>query len=34
MNIREAKNYIKDTISAYLKKDEFGDYRTTSRSWR
>ena len=27
MNIKEAKNYIKDTISAYLKKDEFGDYR-------
>ena len=27
MNIREAKNYIKDTVSAYLKKDEFGDYR-------
>lgn len=27
MNIREAKDYIKDTVSAYLKKDEFGDYR-------
>ena len=27
MNIKEAKNYINDTISAYLKKDEFGDYR-------
>ena len=27
MNIKEAKNYIKDTITAYLKKDEFGDYR-------
>ncbi len=27
MNIKEAKNYIKDTVSAYLKKDEFGDYR-------
>ena len=26
MNIKEAKNYIKDTITAYLKKDEFGDY--------
>ncbi len=27
MNIKEAKNYIKDTITAYLKRDEFGDYR-------
>lgn len=27
MNIKEAKDYIKDTVSAYLKKDEFGDYR-------
>ena len=27
MNIKEAKNFIKDTVSAYLKKDEFGDYR-------
>lgn len=27
MNIREAKEYIKDTVSLYLKKDEFGDYR-------
>lgn len=27
MNIKEAKNYIKDSVSAYLKKDEFGDYR-------
>lgn len=27
MNIQEAKRYIKDTIGAYLKKDEFGDYR-------
>lgn len=27
MNIKEAKNYIKDTVYAYLKKDEFGDYR-------
>ena len=27
MNIREAKDYIKDTVNAYLKKDEFGDYR-------
>lgn len=27
MNIQEAKNYIKDTVLLYLKKDEFGDYR-------
>lgn len=27
MNIREAKEYIKDTVNLYLKKDEFGDYR-------
>ena len=27
MTIKEAKNFIKDTVSAYLKKDEFGDYR-------
>ncbi|MCR5686409.1 MAG: AAA family ATPase [Lachnospiraceae bacterium] len=27
MNIKEAKNFIKDTVTAYLKKDEFGDYR-------
>lgn len=27
MDIRQAKNYIKDTIKIYLKKDEFGDYR-------
>ena len=27
MNIKEAKDYIKDTVNAYLKKDEFGDYR-------
>ncbi len=27
MNIKEAKEYIKDTVNAYLKKDEFGDYR-------
>ena len=27
MNIQEAKNYITDTITAYLKKDSFGDYR-------
>ena len=27
MNIREAKDYIKDSVSLYLKKDEFGEYR-------
>lgn len=27
MNIAEAKQYIKDSIKIYLKKDEFGDYR-------
>ena len=27
MNIAEAKEYIKDTVSLYLQKDEFGDYR-------
>lgn len=27
MNIGEAKNYIKDTVRMYLKKDEYGDYR-------
>ena len=27
MNIAEAKDYIKDTVKLYLKKDEFGDYR-------
>ncbi len=27
MNIAEAKEYIKDTVSLYLKKDEFGDYK-------
>lgn len=27
MNIKQAKEYIKDTVSLYLKKDEFGDYR-------
>jgi len=27
MNIGEAKDYIKNTVSIYLKKDEFGDYR-------
>ena len=27
MNILQAKEYIKDSINIYLKKDEFGDYR-------
>ena len=27
MNIEEAKNYIKDTVGLYLKKDEYGDYK-------
>lgn len=27
MNIAEAKEYIKNTVSIYLKKDEYGDYR-------
>ena len=27
MNIAQAKEYIKDTVCMYLKKDEFGDYR-------
>lgn len=27
MNIKQAKDYIKDTVRIYLKKDEFGDYR-------
>ena len=27
MNINQAKNYIKDSIQIYLKKDEFGEYR-------
>lgn len=27
MNIREAKNYIKDSVKIYLKKDEEGEYR-------
>ena len=26
MNIRQAKNEIKHTVEAYLKKDEAGDY--------
>lgn len=27
MNIKEAKNYIKDSVRIYLKKDRFGEYR-------
>ncbi|MCQ2520313.1 MAG: AAA family ATPase [Lachnospiraceae bacterium] len=27
MNIKEAKEFIKDTVKLYLKKDEFGDYK-------
>lgn len=27
MNIQNAKEYIKNTVTIYLKKDEFGDYR-------
>lgn len=27
MNIKEAKDYIKDSVRLYLKKDEFGEYR-------
>lgn len=27
MNIKEAKNYIKDTVKLYLKKDEDGEYK-------
>ena len=27
MNIAKAKEYIKNTVKLYLKKDEFGDYR-------
>ena len=27
MNIAKAKDYIKDTVELYLKKDEFGDYK-------
>ena len=34
MNIKEAKDYIKDTVSAYLKKDEFGDYRISTEKQR
>lgn len=34
MNIQEAKEFIKDTVSAYLKKDEFGDYRISVEKQR
>lgn len=27
MNVKQAKEYIKNSVSLYLKKDEFGDYR-------
>ncbi len=27
VNISKAKEYIKDTVKIYLKKDEFGDYK-------
>lgn len=27
MNIKQAKEYIKDTVKLYLKKDEYGEYR-------
>lgn len=27
MNIKQAKDYIKDSVTLYLKKDEFGEYR-------
>ena len=27
MNIKEAKNYIKDSVRIYLKRDEEGEYR-------
>lgn len=27
MNIKEAKNYIKDSVRIYLKKEQFGEYR-------
>lgn len=27
MNIRQAKEYIENTVKLYLKKDEFGEYR-------
>ena len=27
MNIKQAKEYIKNSVNLYLKKDEFGEYR-------
>ena len=27
MNIKQAKEHIKNSVHLYLKKDEFGDYR-------
>ena len=27
MNIKQAKDYIENTVRLYLKKDEFGEYR-------
>ena len=27
MNIKQAKEYIKNSVTLYLKKDEFGEYR-------
>ena len=29
MNIRQAKEYIKNSVNLYLKKDEFGEYRVS-----
>ncbi len=29
MNIRQAKEYIKNSVNLYLKKDEFGDYKVS-----
>lgn len=34
MNIAEAKDYIKDTVELYLKKDEYGDYRIPAQRQR
>ena len=27
MNIKQAKDYIKNSVTLYLKKDEYGEYR-------
>ena len=27
MNIQQAKEFIRDTVKLYLKKDEYGEYR-------